>query len=430
MRKFFPFLILTGILFANTIPMSGNSSTALPGKAIITTGEYVAVIEGYDWGPAVSKVILSLEGPVISVKKEEYSVKVEKTSDCGPIPEDRAKGERTVVSAYVSDKNGLFAESGSYVTLVMTVAPNLPLGSPLFNFRSETCSGTKWINYNITVTNKTNGNVWNKESGKIKPLVDKFDLSGSFTQGDITMSYASFVPKTKNPKSPLIIWLHGGGEGGTDPSIPLLANRAANYASDDIQFYFEGAYVLVPQCPKAWMYVKEGVTTHGEVNDKFNEALMALIKKYVSSNPGIDTKRIYVGGCSNGGYMSLKLILLYPDYFAAGYISSLAQQIESIKKVPIWFVQTADDKTTLPDSTTIPVYKRLLAAGASNVHFSFYKYAADITGFYGGENYHYNGHWSWVYLHANNCKYDYDGSSVKLDGRPVTIMEWLAAQKK
>ena len=182
----------------------------------------------------------------------------------------------------------------------------------------------------------------------------------------------------------------------------------------------------------------QGGSTSGQEDDMYYEALLALFENIVSTNPGIDANRIYVGGCSNGGYISLKLILEAPDYFAAGYISSLAyrsayltdDQVESIKNVPIWFVQSADDGTTVPEETVIPVYERLIEAGAQNVHFSFYDHVVDITGFYGGENYRYSGHWSWVYLHANKSKYDYDGTPVKLDGRPVTIMEWMAAQSK
>jgi predicted peptidase len=165
---------------------------------------------------------------------------------------------------------------------------------------------------------------------------------------------------------------------------------------------------------------------------------MALIKDYVANNPEIDTKRIYVGGCSNGGYMSLKLILNHPKYFAAGFISALAyssefitdEQIKSIKNVPIWFVQSKDDNTTKPDVTVVPVYNRLKMAGAPNVHFSFYNHVVDITGQYGGDSYHYNGHWSWVYLHANECRLDLDGSPVKVNGIPVNIMQWVSAQKK
>jgi predicted peptidase len=136
--------------------------------------------------------------------------------------------------------------------------------------------------------------------------------------------------------------------------------------------------------------------------------------------------------------MALKLMLLHPDYFAAGFISSLAyqsrylsdEQIKRVAPLPIWFVHSADDETTLPDQTVLPVYERLRAAGARNVHLSYYDHVVDITGFFGGEDYRYNGHWSWVYLHANQCRLDGDGSPVRLDGRPVSVMEWLSAQAR
>jgi hypothetical protein len=63
------------------------------------------------------------------------------------------------------------------------------------------------------------------------------------------------------------------------------------------------------------------------------------------------------------------------------------------------------------------------------VYFTFYDHVNDITSFYGGEGFRYNGHWSWIYLHENKCRTDYDGSLVKVGGRPVNIMEWLSLQK-
>lgn len=186
------------------------------------------------------------------------------------------------------------------------------------------------------------------------------------------------------------------------------------------------------------MHNSEGEMTGGRENDIYNEGLMALIRDYVAKHDDIDTDRIYVGGCSNGGYMALKLVLLYPDYFAAAFPSALAYrsqyltdaQIESIKHVPMWFVHAADDQTTIPEETVIPVYNRLMDAGADNVHFSYYDHVYDITGFFGGKGYHYPGHWSWIYSHANVARLDYDGKPVKIDGRQVTLMEWLADQHK
>jgi predicted esterase len=402
-------------------------------------GEYSIVVEGYDWGAGVSKVILSKDETVSSASAGDYTVSVKRQTDCMELPPEQAAGERIVIHAYVSDSMGRTRPEGTHVTLVLAVAPTWILGNPIQYVRSETCRGNVWVDYDLTVTDTVRNRVWDTEIGRIMPLVDRFDLSGRYVHDTgMTLSYASFAPETSNEKSPLLIWLHGGGEGGTDPTIPLLGNRAANYASDEIQAVFNGVYVLVPQCPGAWMHNAQGVMTHGQEDDIYNVALMALIREYVAAHPGIDTDRIYVGGCSNGGYMSLKLLLLHPDYFAAGFISSLAyqsqylsdEQIRSIAHLPIWFVQSADDQTTRPEETILPVLERLKAAGARDVHASYYDHVVDITGLFGGDDYHYNGHWSWVYLHANKCRRDIDGSLVRVDGRPVTIMEWMAAKSR
>ena len=398
-------------------------------------GHYKLVVEGFDWGPGVSKVILVADDSVKSAILEDFSVFVKRSSDIGEIPANQTSGEREVLKAYISDKDGMPISGGKHITLILAVAPYKPLGSPIQYFGRN---GNKWIDYQLTIIQKSKGQIWNNESGRVLPIIDEFNLEGKFTHKDINMSYASYKPENSMGKTPLIIWLHGGGEGGTDPTIALIGNRAANYASQEIQSIFDGAYVLVPQAATFWMHSVNGGYTRGDADDIYNEALMALIEDYVAKNPGIDKNRIYVGGCSNGGYMSLKLILNHPGNFAAGYISALAyqsdfiadKQIQNIKNVPIWFVQSKDDKTTDPTNTVIPVYNRLKTAGASNVHFTFYEHVNDITGQYGGDSFHYNGHWSWIYVHANKSMLDFDGKPVKVNNMPVTIMQWLAAQKK
>lgn len=44
---------------------------------------------------------------------------------------------------------------------------------------------------------------------------------------------------------------------------------------------------------------------------------MDTIKEYVKHNPSVDAERIYLAGDSNGGYMTVNMIITYPDYFAA-----------------------------------------------------------------------------------------------------------------
>lgn len=400
-------------------------------------GEYNLIIEGYDWGPSVSRIILFMKEPTTEVKAENFMVTAKRSYEGVEMSPEEASGARKVIYAYTSDEKGNKVEQGKHITLVLFVGPEDVLGSPIKYIRVNNRGSNKWINYELTITDTTSNKIWNSESKRFLPLIDKFNLSGTYAHSEVSLPFASFEPESTNRKLPLIIWLHGGGEGGNDPSIPLIANRAANYASDDIQGIFKGAYVLAPQSPTFWMQSSSGAYTRGKENDIYNEALLALIKKYVADHPDIDPNRIYVGGCSNGGYMALKLILLNPDYFAAGYISALAyqneyitnKQVEKIKDVPIWFIHAKDDGTTVPEKTVVPLYNRLINAGANNVHFSFYDHVTDITGFFGGDNYYYNGHWSWIYSHANHANFDFDGSPVLFNNRPVTIMEWLAEQR-
>ncbi|MFX0556973.1 prolyl oligopeptidase family serine peptidase [Maribacter sp. CXY002] len=404
-------------------------------NTIENNNAYTIIISSYDWGPGVNKVVVQKPATEKPFGIQDFTVLVSRSKENVEMSVSEASGERTVLYTYPSDENGNRLEEGSHITLVLLVSPIDPLSSPIKYYRSNGRGSNQWIDYKLSITHKPSNSVWYKENKRIIPSLDKFDLSGVYQYKDIQLTYGSYAPKG-DKKSPLIIWLHGGGEGGTDPSIALIANKAVNYASPEIQNIFNGSYVLAAQTPTFWMQSATGEYTRGDTNDIYNEALINLIKDFVAKNPNIDKDRIYIGGCSNGGYMSLKLILNNPKYFAAGYISALAYQneyvtdemVQSIKNVPIWFVHSKDDTTTVPDETVVPLYHRLISAGAPNVHFSLYDHVIDLNGIYGGENYHFPGHWSWVYSHSNDADFDFDGNPVLVKNKPVSIMEWLAAQ--
>lgn len=415
------------------LKMSTNTS-ASPNES------YSLVVEGFDWGPGASKIILPNKNGFLNPNADDFAVSVKRSSECGNIPEAAAAGEIPVTFAYASDENGKRTQDGKYLTLVLKVGPDFPLSNPLQWYGNGKCPGNAWVDFDLTIRHDEADMVWLKEARRLHPLVDEFEQNQKyFYQKEKYLSYAFYKPqKEEGEKKPLVIWLHGGGEGGFDTTLPLLANRAANYASPEIQTIFNGAHVLVPQCPGAWMHNEKGISTMGRENDIYNGILMSLIKEYVRTNPDIDTDRIYIGGCSNGGYMSLKLLILFPDYFAAAYISALAyeskyitdKQIESIKDIPIWFIHSKDDRVTPPATTAVPVYERLIEANASNVHFSYFDHVTDLTGVFGGKDYHYNGHFSWIYSHTNKCYLDYDGQPVLHNGKKINIMEWMANQKK
>ena len=160
--------------------------------------------------------------------------------------------------------------------------------------------------------------------------------------------------------------------------------------------------VLTPQAPTMWMDNGNGYTTDG--SSIYTENLMSLIDQFVKEHQEIDPNRIYIGGCSNGGFMTMNMIINYPDYFAAAYPICEAyddswisdEQIQAIKDIPIWFTHALNDTTVDPQKTTLPTYERLLAVGA-DVHKSIFDDVHDTSGQYftpEGNPYQYNGHWS------------------------------------
>lgn len=399
---------------------------------------YRTITEIYDWGAAVPKIIVDLGKQVdkSSITTDTFKVHVVRTElRENVILLGDKEGDREVTKAYVSDKNGKAASKGSYVVLEMQIGPDVSLSSPL-NY--DLVSGKNdWIKCDYTITQqktitatsgKISGLVINTFAGGVRKVVDSF-TTGMGTYDNVTLTYASFEPAKGNEKKPLIIWLHGMGEGGTDPTLTISANKADNFATPEIQAYFDGAYVLAPQTPTFWM---DGFTGFGDGTSKYEEALMALIKDYVAKNKNIDTDRIYIGGDSNGGYMTMLMIRDYTDYFAAAFPTCEALKdslitdadIEKMKDLPIWFTAAKTDTTVNPDLYVVPTYNRLVAAGAKNVHLSLFDNVIDTTGLYKQANglpYEYSGHWSWIYVYNNQCV-------DTINGKNTTIMEWLAAQ--
>jgi predicted peptidase len=253
--------------------------------------------------------------------------------------------------------------------------------------------------------------------------------------GAMAINYADYKPKKGQERHPLIVWLHGGGEGGSDVTIPISSNKACNFASAEIQSFFDGAYVLVPQCPTWWM--DDGGTSVPSIktnaDTKYRRVLKYVIDRYIQDNSNIDLRRIYVGGCSNGGFMTLRLLLDYPDYFAAAFpvCEGLNNKfltdgdIDRIKNIPIWFVTAATDRTFPAPFFTVPAYDRLIKAGAQNTYLSYFKNVIDTSGRYknNGMPYEYSGHWSWIYVYNNKV-------SQIIDGKEISLMAWLSAQKK
>ena len=67
-----------------------------------------------------------------------------------------------------------------------------------------------------------------------------------------------------------------------------------------------GAYVLAPQSPNSWSRDDQSSIDHATA------LIDTIVKTY-----NIDPDRIYVAGCSDGGWMTVNMAIANPNLFAA-----------------------------------------------------------------------------------------------------------------
>ncbi|KAL6632982.1 alpha/beta-hydrolase [Neocallimastix californiae] len=477
-------LMLKALLYATTLFSISVEGKAIR-KCVPKTQKYAVraqmIVQGYEWGPAVPKIIVEFQDKVSGFDIDTFAVK---TDNIG----------RKIIDVYNTDANGNKQKGASkYVGIELAVKagviPSFGVATNgeanPFTYDSKTGRNSWSPKYELDLDLKDGKSfkVGKSEYGDKKAwktfkynLADNYVVpetkeweKDTFTAHNITLQRASFTPKgakTDGGKNPLIIWLHGAGEGGRDIDITLLGNEVVALDREEIQKYFitddlKGAYVLAVQTPTMWMDRGNGTYNNGISGSRqtsmYDAVLFEAIKDYVTSNSDIDTDRIYIGGCSNGGYMTMNMMFEHGDFFTAFYPICEAymdrniseEMIESVKDYNVWFLHSEDDTTVDPLGTSIPTYYRLMNAGAKNVHFTLTDHVFGID----DPNAQYMGHYSWVYAFNDQVKKQFDSAKVVADFENVTIKngkvtstnnyvtnancnkesnmwEWMASQKK
>ncbi len=421
------------------------------------TKGYYTLTRVTDYGPYVTKLILPLpETEAGGLSPEQFSVFVERMDDKGNVlllpkswmaRDDRepSRGYIPVRDAYPSDREGNRKETGGYAALEMAYGPLYPLSASIcapngFNVFINSRYRITQVQVIQGKDGPISGLCWDYPLGNFSPDSEGF-RHGTSSYAEEPLNYGYFIPQEVNPgPRPLLIWLHGAGEGGVDPAIAYMGNKVVNLASPKIQKLFGGAYVLAPQTKTFWM--NDGTGEYGRTGKSvYGKALKACIDEFLEKNPGIDRDRVYLGGDSNGGFMTMRMILDYPDFFAAAfpvcealYDDTISDaQLLAVKDLPIWFTHAKNDPVVKPEETVVPTYRRLIAAGAGNVHFTYWDNIQDIhEGFLDaqGRPFEYIGHFAWIPVLNDDCRLDYDGKPVIWEGEEVTLLQWLSKQTR
>jgi predicted peptidase len=183
-----------------------------------------------------------------------------------------------------------------------------------------------------------------------------------FTQSGDTLLYRLLEPQhfDSNKKYPLILFLHGAGERGSDNEKQLT--HGTDFFLDSAHRSKYPAFVVFPQCPDDayWANVERKIDNDGgrnfvfPVGEETNPplALTIALMEEMREKPFIDKKRIYVGGLSMGGMGTFEIVARRPNMFAAAFPICGGDNPEAASKyagqVPFWVFHGAKDDVVLP----------------------------------------------------------------------------------
>jgi len=162
-------------------------------------------------------------------------------------------------------------------------------------------------------------------------------------------------------KYPLVIFLHGSGERGSDNEAQLK-NAVSSFLQEDIRKKYP-SFVLVPQCPEGdrWSPFKEGDEAEkfwlSESPSETMKLLLELIN-YTQETYSIDQKRVYATGLSMGGQGTYDLLIRNPDTFAAAVVVCSFSDIREAKVIantPIWIFHGEEDQVVPIDNARVMV---------------------------------------------------------------------------
>lgn len=254
----------------------------------------------------------------------------------------------------------------------------------------------------------------------IQPVADAFLRFVHTDPGTgLRMPYRLFVPAGHDParRYPLVLFLHGGGENGDDNEKQLLGTEGATIWAKPAEQARRPCFVLAPQAhvsgfpDPAIPYGGFGITRNRDGERFMEEArapsvdlrLAVQVLERVQREYGVDPRRVYATGLSQGGFGTWNAGVLRPDLFAA--LVPIAggtdpARVGALAGTPVWAWHAEDDQV-VPVRYSRETVAALRAAGGSPRY----------TELPSGTFFDPNEHWSWVYAY-----------------RDAAMREWLFAQ--
>lgn len=201
-----------------------------------------------------------------------------------------------------------------------------------------------------------------------------------------SLNYRILYPENfdANKTYPVVLFLHGAGERGTDNERQLI-HGSKLFLSADFRANYP-AVVIFPQCPRESYWSTVDVQrSPGDNTFTFRESGEPLppMQAVISLMDSIQELRyskddqLYVGGLSMGGMGTFEILWRRPQMFAAAFPICGGGNPETVGQyagnTSLWVFHGAKDDVVFPTYSTDMVIA-LLKAGA-DVKYTLYKHA-------------------------------------------------------
>jgi predicted peptidase len=168
--------------------------------------------------------------------------------------------------------------------------------------------------------------------------------------GGKQLTYRLLKPADYDPKQeyPLVLFLHGAGERGSDNERQLV-HGIRDFAKPEVRTMYP-CFLVVPQCPanEKWSDVDWGAEKHQQPGRPSEPMLLTLeLLEALRKEFRIDARRIYITGLSMGGYGTWDVLVRRPELFAAAVpVCGGGDEAQAgvIAKIPIWAFHGAKDQ--------------------------------------------------------------------------------------
>ncbi|MDA1017357.1 MAG: dienelactone hydrolase family protein, partial [Planctomycetota bacterium] len=205
-------------------------------------------------------------------------------------------------------------------------------------------------------------------------------LAVKYTGGDYkdaTFNYRLMRPRNvaAGQSYPLIVFLHGAGERGSDNKRQLFYLPEQMAQPEFRETY--PCYLLAPQCQsgKQWVdvpWADKKSTPMAKSPSHQMQAAIAMIERTLKDE-AVDPDRVYLTGLSMGGYGSWDLAARRPEWFAA--VAPICgggdeRQADRLAKIPLWAFH-GDADGAVPVGRTRSMIEAIRKAGGKPKYTEF-----------------------------------------------------------